>query len=88
MRNTITLDAAGRFVLPKSIRDRLHLRTGSILEAEIVSDKIQLTPAANSDVKMVRKGKRLVLAKTGVPFDAATAIQAEHHSMETLGTKR
>jgi len=88
MKTTITLDAAGRFVLPKSIRDRLHLRTGSILEAEIVADKIQLTPAVNSGVKLVRKGKRLVLAKTGVPFDAAQAIQEEHDSMETLGTKR
>ena len=37
---------------------------------------------------VARKGKRLVLTKKGVPFDAAAAILSEREYMETLGTRR
>ena len=43
MTATITIDEAGRILLlPKRLRERLNLRKGAKLKAEIVGDKIQL----------------------------------------------
>ncbi|MBI4821019.1 MAG: AbrB/MazE/SpoVT family DNA-binding domain-containing protein [Deltaproteobacteria bacterium] len=36
------MDAAGRVVLPKSVRDHLHLRASSRFEVEIHDDHIRL----------------------------------------------
>lgn len=87
MNATVTMDVAGRLILPKAMRERLHLRAGSRLTAEIVADRIELTPDADLDVEIVRKGKRLVLARTGVPFDAAAAVRAEHDAMAARGAR-
>ena len=73
MTATITLDSAGRFVLPKAIRDKMHLRSGSKLRADIVGDKIELSQKED-EVKIVRRGKRrVVVGWTG--FDAAKAVR-------------
>lgn len=42
------LDKAGRLVVPKAWRDRLHLRPGEPLEIELVDDAIVLKPALRS----------------------------------------
>lgn len=39
----IEVDDKGRIVLPKIIRDTLQIKEGTILEAEIYTDKILLT---------------------------------------------
>jgi AbrB family looped-hinge helix DNA binding protein len=45
MNSRLTLDKAGRIVLPKSVRDELRLEAGDILELESSNDKIILRPA-------------------------------------------
>ncbi len=73
MNSSIVLDKAGRLVLPKAIRDRLHLSAGSKLRAEVVGDKLELTPEA-TEVQLVKRGKRrVVVGWEG--FDAAKAVQ-------------
>jgi AbrB family looped-hinge helix DNA binding protein len=42
MTATVTIDEAGRILLPKRLRERLNLRKGAKLKAEIVGGKIQL----------------------------------------------
>jgi AbrB family looped-hinge helix DNA binding protein len=37
---TVTIDKAGRLVLPKAIRDALHLKPGSSLELEQRDDEV------------------------------------------------
>jgi AbrB family looped-hinge helix DNA binding protein len=81
MNATVTIDSAGRLVLPKALRERLHLRTGDKLSADVVADKIELTPLADENVKLVRKGKRLVIAGTE-PFSAVEAIKAAREEYE------
>jgi AbrB family looped-hinge helix DNA binding protein len=54
MTATITIDSAGRLVLPKAMRDRLHLRAGSKLSADVIAGKIELTPEPNENVRLVR----------------------------------
>ncbi|MCF6311544.1 MAG: AbrB/MazE/SpoVT family DNA-binding domain-containing protein [Verrucomicrobiales bacterium] len=43
MTASATLDKSGRLVLPKLVRDRLHLRAGARLRVEVVGDKLELT---------------------------------------------
>jgi AbrB family looped-hinge helix DNA binding protein len=74
MTAILTLDKAGRLVLPKPMREKLHLREGAKLKAEIVGDKIELEQEM-PEVKIVRKkgGRRVVAGWTG--FDAAKAVR-------------
>lgn len=45
MMKTITMDQAGRIILPKPVRDALHLRGGDHLELESAGGRIILRPA-------------------------------------------
>ena len=77
MTATITIDSAGRLVLPKAMRDRLHLRAGSKLSADVIADKIELTPEPNENVRLVRKGKRMVLAGVRTSGDIVEGLRED-----------
>ena len=87
MTATITIDAAGRFVLPKDMRERLHLRKGAKLRADVIGDKIELTPEPDADVRIERRGKLLVIVG-GPPFDAVAAIKADREEREEVLARR
>ena len=74
MTATLTLDKAGRVVLPKRLRDHLHLHAGSILRAEIVGDKIELAEEATS-TQVIRKKDGLPVIIGWEGFDAAKAVR-------------
>ena len=57
MVTTLTLDKAGRVVLPKPVRDELQLAAGDSLELESSEDRIILRPA---------RGKARMYKKQGV----------------------
>jgi AbrB family looped-hinge helix DNA binding protein len=44
MNSTLTVDKAGRVVLPKPVRDEMQLRAGDSLELESSEDRIVLRP--------------------------------------------
>jgi AbrB family transcriptional regulator (stage V sporulation protein T) len=54
MNSRLTLDKAGRIVLPKAVRDELRLEAGDILELESSNDKIILRPA-QADGQLVKE---------------------------------
>jgi AbrB family looped-hinge helix DNA binding protein len=54
MMSRLTLDKAGRIVLPKSVRDELRLEAGDMLELESSGDKIILRPA-QANGQLVKK---------------------------------
>ena len=87
MTATITIDAAGRLVLPTAMRDRLHLRAGARLKADVVADKIELTPEPDPDVRIERRGKRLVIVG-GPPFDAVAALKADREERDETIARR
>jgi AbrB family looped-hinge helix DNA binding protein len=88
MTSTITMDAAGRVVLPAQIRKKLHLQAGSKLRLDIVADRLELTPEPEETARVTRKGGRLVLAETGKPFDAAATVRAERDKQARRAGRR
>ena len=88
MTATITIDSAGRFILPKAIRDRLHLRAGSKMKVDVIADKIELTPQPDENVRLVRKGKRLIVIGVKGPFDAVEAIKAARDERDEVLAQR
>lgn len=74
----LTIDSAGRIVLPSEVRRRLNLRVGSRLRLDVVAERIELTPEPEAEPALgVSATKRAVLRPTGRAFDAADAIRAE-----------
>lgn len=69
MTTTLTLDKAGRVVLPKPVRDELQLRAGDSLELESSEDRIVLRP---------RRGGTGLHKKQGIwVFSTSEPISAE-----------
>ena len=44
MNTRVTLDKTGRIVIPKALREELHLEPGDALEMEIAGEQITLRP--------------------------------------------
>ena len=44
MNSKVTLDQAGRVVLPKKLRDELHLSLGDTLDVTVQGDEVKLRP--------------------------------------------
>jgi AbrB family looped-hinge helix DNA binding protein len=87
MTTTLTVDKAGRVVIPKTIRERMHLQEGSRLRLELVGDRLELSHEPD-EVQLQRRGKRRVIV--GWPgFDAAKAVQdAREEHLDRLAGKR
>lgn len=78
MNKTITMDGAGRIVVPSEVRRQLGLGAGSTLTLDVVAQRIELTPQPRADAELlVRAGQRTVLSPSGRAFDAAAATRAE-----------
>ena len=56
---TISMDAAGRLVIPAAVRKELALVGGADLVVEVHGGTIQLRPAGNAT--LARRGRRLVV---------------------------
>jgi len=71
MGKRVTIDHAGRIVIPKAIRDRYGLHSGSNLEIAEDGDRISLEPSAEEAV-VSKRGKLLIIASelAGEPGDA------------------
>lgn len=85
----VTLDSAGRIVLPSEVRRRLNLIPGSRLQLAVVAERIELTPEADagSDFKLSAGGRK-VLKTRGVSFDAAAATRAERNAQAQRSKRR
>jgi AbrB family looped-hinge helix DNA binding protein len=77
MTTQVTLDSAGRVVIPKSLRDELHLEPGDALELQSEGETVTLRAVRSSSplrkergVWVFRNGKKLSA------FDSEKALRA------------
>jgi AbrB family looped-hinge helix DNA binding protein len=70
MNATITIDKAGRIVLPKPVRDELQLGPGDALEVESSEDRIVLRPARGKGRMYKEKG--MWVFDSGEPLSVET----------------
>lgn len=52
----ITIDRAGRIVVPKALRDRFSLHAGAELEVDAVADGIRLRPLGTEPSLVMKDG--------------------------------
>jgi AbrB family transcriptional regulator (stage V sporulation protein T) len=79
MSSEITLDRAGRVVLPKAIRDELRLSPGDVLEVTVRGDEVTLRPRRGATP--LQKERGVWVFRSGEPL-------AADETEETLRTIR
>ena len=62
-----TIDAAGRVVVPKALRDRLGLAGGRVLEIQERDGRIEIVPAATPMVLEERDGEPVAVPRDALP---------------------
>ena len=73
MKNaSVCIDQVGRLLIPKKIREELHLRAGMRMNMQVVGERIELS-AEIADKSIVKKGKRRVIVGWE-GFDALEAL--------------
>jgi AbrB family looped-hinge helix DNA binding protein len=70
MNATLTVDKAGRVVLPKPVRDKLQLQAGDSLELEASEGQIVLRPVRGTAQMRLRDG--IWVFRTGQPISASS----------------
>ena len=84
---TVTIDKAGRIVVPKNLRDRMNLVAGTPLEIALSSTGITLRKIA-AQPSLIRKAGILVHnAASRSDLDVAAFIRAERESRSVLPTE-
>jgi len=70
MNTRLTIDKAGRIVIPKPLREELHLEPGDALEMEIVGEQITLRPGRGTGPLTKEHG--VWVFRTGYPLPASS----------------
>lgn len=66
MTAKLTIDKAGRVVIPKKLRDRMHLAAGDSFELESTDDQIVLKPVREEPTMFKKSG--IWVCRTGKPM--------------------
>lgn len=74
MTAILTIDKAGRLVLPKTMRDKLRISGGAKLKAQLVGDRIELEQE-QPRARIMRKKDGLPVVVGWEGFDAAKAVR-------------
>jgi len=83
MKSQVTLDRAGRVVLPKTLRDEMHLSPGDTLDLTVKGDEVTLRPRRGATP--LHKERGVWVFRTGTPLTAGDteetlrALRAQRH---------
>lgn len=69
-----TIDAGGRVVIPKSVRERLGLVPGADVEVIEVDGRVEITPAL-APIDVVEVNGRLIARGDGLPLLTDEAVR-------------
>ena len=83
MNTTVTLDKAGRVVIPKPLRDELRLEPGDTLELESEGERVMLRPVRSATP--LRKERGVWVFRTGQKLTAAITDKALNEIREGRG---
>ena len=75
MNTRITIDKAGRVILPKPVRDALCLEAGDTLELSFHGENISLRPVRNTSPLQREKG--VWVYRTGRPLSPAAILAVQ-----------
>lgn len=70
MQTEITIDRAGRIVIPKSLRDGLRIAPGDTLEVEQVDDHLVLKPVRPDTPMVNKRGIWIYMPENTLPENA------------------
>jgi len=70
----VTIDRAGRVVLPKNLRDELHLSPGDTLDLTVQGEAVTLRPRRNTSPLQKKQG--VWVFSTGTPMASGETDQA------------
>jgi AbrB family looped-hinge helix DNA binding protein len=76
MSTTLTMDKAGRVVIPKPLREELHLEPGDTLEIECAGEEITLRPVRGTGPLTKEHG--VWVFRSGEPLPASTTDRMLH----------
>jgi AbrB family looped-hinge helix DNA binding protein len=91
MNTRLTLDKAGRVVIPKPVREELHLEPGDTMEMESAGEQITLRPVRGTGPLMKKRG--VWVFQTGQPLPASATDEKlreirEDRDITNLGRSR
>ena len=83
MNARLTLDAAGRVVIPKGLRDELHLQPGDEFDLETSGDQMTLRPVRIAPPLSKEQG--VWVFRTGHPLPASVTDEVLERTRRTRG---
>jgi len=90
MKGAVTLDKAGRIVLPKPVRDELHLSPGDTLDLSVEGEQMMLRPRRSSSplqkkqgVWVFSTGKPMISDETAETLRRIREQRGRHNAGET-----
>lgn len=85
MNMRVTLDKAGRVVLPKSLRDELHLAPGDMLDLTVEGEHVTMRPRRTAPP--LQKERGIWVFRTGEPLTATEVSDTLHAIREQRGRR-
>ena len=81
MNATLSLDEAGRLVLPNNALRLLGMKPGDQVRADVSPNRIDICPEPPVVSESVVENGVLVMARQSIPMDAAAAVRADRDAL-------